>query len=196
MARKGKLKLMVASTVYHFEDQICQICAILQGFGYEVWNSHLGTVPQHPGKSNKDICIEAARQCDIFLGIVRPFYGSGKIGEWSITHEEFRAAFSLPKPRWAMVHRDVTFARQLLRPYMYTRKGERTKFRLKKNPVLDDLRVIDLYHDAILNDLPPADRKGHWVQEYFRMPEILTYLDSQFGDADRVRRICEDMRVS
>jgi hypothetical protein len=95
-----------------------------------------------------------------------------------------------------MAHRDVTFSRQLLKPYMFNRDGERTKFKLKKNPVLDDLRVIDLYNDAIQNDVPVANRRGHWVQEFYRLPEVLLYLEKQFKDVDRIRRICREMNNS
>jgi len=116
MPPRTKTTVMVATTVYRFEDQIAQICGVLQGYGYDVWSSHLGTVPLHPGKSNLQNCIDAAKRCDVFLGFVRPFYGTGKVGDTSITHEEFRAAFADPRPRWAMVHRDVTCARQLLSP--------------------------------------------------------------------------------
>ena len=186
-------RLMVASTVYHFEDQLKQICAVLGGFGYRVWNSHTGTIPVHPGRSNLENCLAAARDCDLFLGIVRPFYGSGKIGDRSITHEEVREAVRLKKPRWFLVHRDVTFARQLLKPYLFKSDGTRTKFRLRKNPVMDDLRVIDLYHDAIQHDVPPEDRKGHWAQEYSGLPEALDYLNSQFKNVKRIRRICGEM---
>lgn len=42
----------------------------------------------------------------------------------------------------------------------------------KKTNVIDDLRVINLYNDTILNDLPPEERKGHWVDEYFRIDDI------------------------
>lgn len=193
MPRRPKLRVMVASTVYNFEDQISQVCAVLKGYGYEVWNSHIGTIPQNPAKSNKDICIDAATNCDLFLGIVRPFYGSGIIGERSITHEEFRAGLARPKPRWALVHRDVVLARQLLKPYMWKKDGSRTKFKLKKNPVLDDLRVIELYNDAIQSEVPVEDRRGHWVQEFYRLPEALKYLKNQFADTKRVRKICEEM---
>src|SRR5262249_51539998 len=171
------------------------ICGVLTRFGYEVWNSHKGTIPENPALSNLENCVAAVRNCDIFLGFVRPFYGSGKIGERSITHEEFRAAMARPKPRWLMVHRDVTFARQLLKPYMFARNGTRTKFKLKKNAVLDDLREFDLYHDAIQNAVAPVDRRGHWVQEFYRIPEVLAYLEFQFKDEQRIRRICEEMRT-
>lgn len=195
MTGSRKLKLMVASTVYYFEDQIIQICAVLSGYGYEVWNSHIGTIPLHAGRSNQQICVAAAKDCDVFLGFIRPFYGSGRIGQRSITHEEFRAAIKRRKPRWFMAHRDVTFSRQLLKPYMFKRNGDRTRFKLKENPVLDDLRVIDLYNDAIQNDVPVANRRGHWVQEFYRIPEVLAHLEIQFKDVDRIRRICKEMRT-
>lgn len=190
-----KLTVMVASTVHHFEDNLEQICAILSGFGYEVWSSHRGTIPGiDPNLSNLENCVAAARRCDVFLGIVRPYYGSGKVGERSITHEEFREAIRLKKPRWFLVAKEVVFARQLLKPYMFDENGVRTDFKLKRNPVLDDLRVIDLYNDAIQNDVPPADRRGHWAQEYYRLPEALEYIGSQFRDPKAVRAICEGMK--
>lgn len=188
---------MVASTVYNFQDQLNQIGAILNGYGFEVWNSHLGTVPVSPALSNLDNCIAAVQHCDAFLGIVRPFYGSGRVGERSITHEEFREAVRLRKPRWFLVSREVIFARQLLKPYMYEADGKtRTSFELKRNPVIDDLRVIDLYNDAIQNDLPITERRGHWVQEFHGVPDALTYIDSQFKDPTRIAKICQEMAAA
>ena len=99
----------------------------------------------------------------------------------------------LKKPRWFLVHRDVTFARQLLKPYRFEADGTRTGFTLKKNPVLDDVRVIDLYDDVIQSGTPVGDRKGHWAQEFYRLPEALTYLNSQFKNAKKIRAICEEM---
>lgn len=93
------VRLMVASSVYGFESDLDQICGVLQAYGYTVLNSRLGTIPTHPNKSNLENCLDAVRQCDVFLGIVRPFYGSGKVGERSITHEEMRLSIQLNKPR-------------------------------------------------------------------------------------------------
>jgi hypothetical protein len=189
-----KLTVMVASTVHHFEDHLPQICGVLTGFGYEVWNSHLGTIPRITAKlSNLGNCIAAVGRCDAFLGIVRPYYGSGKVGERSITHEEFLEAIRLRKPRWFLVGKEVTLARQLLKPYMFEADGKRTDFKLKKNPVIDDLRVIDLYNDAIQNEVEPEARVGHWVQEYYRLPDALTYIDCQFRDPKAVKAICKEM---
>ena len=101
-----KLKLMVASTVYQFEDSLEQICAVLNGFGYEVWNSHIGTIPVDPTLSNLENCVSAVKNCDLFLGIVRSQYGSGVVGDISITHAECREAVRLRIPRWFLAHRD------------------------------------------------------------------------------------------
>lgn len=195
MPAPPKLKLMVASTVYHFEDQLRQICGILTGFGYEVWNSHIGTIRVHPGLSNQENCVAAARECDAFLGIIRPFYGSGIIGAHSITHEECLEAIRQQKPRWFLVHRDVTFARQLLKPYLYNADGSRTAFQFKETCVMDDIRVVELYDDSVQSAVPAADRKGHWAQEFYLLEEALLYVDSQFKDAERVRRICQEMAL-
>ena len=187
------LRLMVASTVYQFEDQLRQVCATLKGFGYEVWNSYIGTIRVEPGRSNRANCLAAVEECDLFLGIIRPFYGSGVIGERSITHDEIRRAIALDKPRWFLVHENVRFARLLLRPLMFDERGSRTAFVLPRTPVMDDLRVIEMYDDAIRSDLPPADRVTHWAQGFYRLDEALDYIENQFRDVDRARQVCRRM---
>src|SRR4030067_3584321 len=102
---KKKLKIMVASSVYNFNTELTQICAVLKSYGYEVLNSHLGTVPVNPSKSNLDNCLTAVEECDLFLGIIRPFYGTGIVGEKSITHTEISKALELEKPRWTFLRR-------------------------------------------------------------------------------------------
>jgi hypothetical protein len=103
-APEPTLRIMIASTVHGFEDQIEQICSVLQGFGYEVWCSHKGTIPASPLKSNLENCLEAVKNCDLFLGILRPSYGTGIIGDKSITHCEMKEAVDLNKPRWFLAH--------------------------------------------------------------------------------------------
>ena len=46
--KKNNVKIMVGSTVYGFEDQISQIVAQLITLGYEVLNSHYGSVKVNP----------------------------------------------------------------------------------------------------------------------------------------------------
>jgi hypothetical protein len=184
---------MVASTVYQFEDHLTQICGVLKGFGFEVWNSHLGTIPVHPGRSNLENCLQAVRDCDLVVGIIRGNYGSGIVGPRSITHEEISLAVGLVKPRWFLVHENVTLARQLLKPYMFKRNGTATKFKLKKNSVIDDLRVIAMYNDAIQSGIAVNKRKGHWVQQFSRQQDALDHLNIQFKDMKRIRQICAEM---
>ena len=180
---------MVASTVYGFQEPLEQICVALKTYGYDVWNSHLGTIPVHPWRSNLQNCVDAAKKCDAFVGIIRPFYGSGIIGKRSITHEELITAIHQRKPRWFLAHRDVVFAKQLLRQYMYDKQGKRKRFQFRKTAVMDDLRVIDMYDDAIQTTVNPAARVGHWVQEFFRLEEALRYIDAQFQDIAQIRQI-------
>jgi hypothetical protein len=194
LAALPKPRILVASSVYNFEDQLSQICAVLSGFGYEVWNSHLGTIPVNPGLSNQESCLAAVDECDLFLGIIRPSYGTGIVGGRSITHDECLRAIDRSKPRWFMVHHDVAFARQLLKPYLFDEHGQlNTAFEFKKTRVLEDRRVIDLYNDALLSNVPVDDRRGHWVQEFYRQPELLAFVNSQFTDLARVRKFCQEM---
>jgi hypothetical protein len=192
---KRKLKIMVASTIYGFEDQLEQICATLKTYGYEVWNSHIKTIPVSPGLSNTDNCLEAVKNCDAFFGIIRPQYGAVLDGETSITHQEMLKAIELKVPRWFIAHRDVTIARQLFKQYMYLENGDANPlFVYKRTKVIDDIRVINLYNDTILNDLPPEERIGHWVDEYFKIGDILRCLETQFSDVNRVDGIVEYMK--
>jgi len=36
--------IMLSTSVYGFENEISQICALLKDLGYNVWNSRLGTI--------------------------------------------------------------------------------------------------------------------------------------------------------
>lgn len=194
-ASASKLKVMVASTVYGFTDQLDQICATFQGYKYDVWNSYFKTIPVHPGLSNTDNCLQAVESCDVFFGIVRPQYGAVLNGEHSITHQEMLKAIELKKPRWFIAHRDISIARQLLKPFMWNADGTvNTAFQYQKNKVMDDIRVIHLYNDTILHDFPPQDRVGHWIDEYFKLSDILKCIETQFADRTRVRDIVEQMK--
>jgi hypothetical protein len=67
-------------------------------------------------------------------------------------------------------------------------------FTYQRTSVMDDIRVIQLYNDTILNDVPPEERVGHWVDEYYRLPDILKCIETQFADVDRVREIIAQMK--
>src|ERR1051325_434003 len=93
MTTSAKLKIMVSSTVYGIEELLDRIYTLLTTFGYEVWMSHKGTVPVFSNRSAFENCLVATEKCDLFLGLITPYYGSGKEeGGLSITHRELQRA--------------------------------------------------------------------------------------------------------
>lgn len=182
---KQKIKIMVGSTVYGFEDQLSQIVAQLQLLNYEVMNSHNGSIKVNPKLSNLDNCLNAVKECDLFLGIIRPYYGSGNIGEKNITFEEIKMAIELKKPYWFLVHRDVVFARLLFNNLEIKEGCELT---VKPNRFFDK-RTVDIYDYVIQNHHPVTLRNGNWAQEFYRLDEMMTYITTQFEDMDFVKQI-------
>lgn len=186
---------MVASSVYGFEDSLVQVCAVLKSYGYEVMNSHFKTIKVDPRLSNMDNCLRAVETCDLFFGIVRERYGAVLTDNISITHQEIRKAIELRKPCWFVTHRNVTVARQLLKQYMYDEQGKpNPDFKYRATGIMDDIRAIELYNEIIGQDIPPAERKGNWVDEYSGIEDILKCLETQFIDTIRIEQIIGELR--
>ena len=209
MTRNRKLKVMVASTVYGIEELLDRIYTLLTAFGYEVWMSHKGTVPVFSNCSALENCLKATEKCDLFLGLITPHYGSGKEEDGiSFTHQELLLAIKLNKPRWLLAHDHVVFARSLLNCLGHEGKAGRKKLSLKKNQIMDDLRVIDMYEDAILSQKPLRERQGNWVQKYnspddaalfataqfSRYQEVEAFVQENFSDSARIAQTVKDQR--
>lgn len=179
MAKKQPIKIMLSSTVYGNQHHIEAIYAMLTAYGYQVLCSHKGTIYNIPGKSPEESCLAAVEECDFFLGIIFPYYGSG------ITHKEFTKAVELNKPRGFMAHAHVPFLRTLLKQFMYDAAGKRTAFNLaKKTTVLDNLAVIDMYNLAIGDGLPIENRI--WTQEFTKFEvDGNDFIQTQFEDYTR-----------
>jgi hypothetical protein len=182
MAKKKKINIMVASTVYQNRDLLLQICGILNTYGYHVINSEYGTLHPPLGMNNTDACIAAVAECDIFFGIINPIYSTG------ITHLEFQRAIAIDKPRRFIAHSFVTFSRKLLAQYMYAdiAKIQRNDFEIQSTSVMDSVKVIDIYNDAVQINLAYEERKYYWVQEFFRPDEALRHVETLFRDIKRV----------
>lgn len=188
--KKDKLKVMVSSTVYGIEELLDRIYTLLTSFGYEVWMSHKGTVPVFSNRTAFDNCLQAVNHCDLFLGIITPNYGSGQNpddpSDLSITHKEILRAIELKKPRWLLAHENVVFARSFLNNLGYKGKKERAQLILRKNQVFTDLRIIDLYEEAIMDNnrhserVPLDDRKGNWVQKFQSDNDGTVFVNAQF----------------
>jgi hypothetical protein len=174
--------IFVSSTVYGIEELLDRIYSLLTAFGYEVWMSHKGTAPVVSSKTAFENCINAVEKADLFLGIITPQYGSG-LGEKgiSITHQEFRHAMKLNKPRWLLAHDHVVFARSFLDNLGFEQPAGRKKLNLNRSPVFDDLRVIDMYEEAIRSTKPLRDRHGNWVQKFKGNEDALLFATAQFS---------------
>lgn len=70
-------KILISSTVYDKKEMLEQIYATLTGIGYDVWMSDKGTVPVISKNSAFEDCLAAVENCDLFLGIISGYYGSG-----------------------------------------------------------------------------------------------------------------------
>ena len=198
MTPKNNIKVLVASTIYGYQDQLSAIYAQFDSYGYDVMNSHMGTVYAGADKSNLANCLDAVDDCDAFLGIIRPDYGSGVIGETSITHEEVLKAILLKKARWFLVDTKVVFARQLLnhseivdRHTLRPIKAENIIVRPNK---LIDVRCIDIYNLVTKDKVPAKERVGHWAQEFYDLPGLQRYVEGQFRDVEKVKRTIDYMK--
>lgn len=183
--KKSDIKIMVGSTVYGFEDQLSSIVGQLTTMGYQVLNSHHGSIKVNPHLSNLDNCLKAVEECDLFLGIIRPYCGTGNIGDINITFEEIKEAIRLEKPYWFLVHRDVVFARTLFKKI---KKKDGCEVEMTDNRFFD-LLSIEMYEYVIKNHIPITLRNGNWAQEFYRLDDMMTYITAQFSSKEFVEEI-------
>ncbi|MGE8427998.1 MAG: DUF4062 domain-containing protein [Sphingobacterium sp.] len=193
LEKRNNIKVFVASTVYNFQSDLERIYELLDNLGYEVIMSHKGTVPLDSSLSNLDVCLEGVNQCDVFLGIIRPDYGSGVLEKdgLSITHQEFRKACERKIPRFVLADHRVVFTRSLFKDSYfvdnYTQKQVRFENISFENSKVMDTRCLVLYDEAIQNHIRPASRRvGNWVYEYSSLNDILLHLDTQFRHPERL----------
>ncbi len=133
-----------------------------------------------------DNCLKAVAECDLFLGIIRPYYGTGNIRGTNITFEEMKKAIALKKPYWFLVHRDVVFARKLFKK-MKLKSGD--EIIIEDNRFFDK-RCIDMYEYVIKNHIKDlALRNGNWAQEFYRLDEMMVYINAQFTDKDFISEV-------
>jgi hypothetical protein len=195
---KPKLTIVVSSTVYGIEELLERVYTLLTSYGYEVWMSHKGTLPVRSDRTAFENCLAAVEKCDLFLGIITPYYGSGrdpmKPEELSITHQEMRLAIELKKPRWILAHDHVVFARSLLANLGFQGTDGRKQLSLRKKPILDDLRILDMYEEATIDaeDIPLADRDGNWVQKFQNTEDGSLFVGAQFFRYQEIEQFIKD----
>jgi len=183
MINNTKPVILVSSVVYGIEELLERVYALLTAMGYDVWMSHKGTMPVVPDRTAFENCLAAVENCDIFLSIITPQYGSGKDKSMtrSIVHEELLRAIKLDKPRWILAHDHVVFTRSLLRKLGYKTKKDWGKLNLKKSDIFEDLRIIEMYEAAIKHEINELNqRQGNWVQKYYSDEDVQLFAVSQF----------------
>jgi len=198
IAKRNHIKVFVASTVYNFEYQLKQIYELLDGYGYDVLMSHKGTILLDSLQSNLDNCKDGVEECDVFIGFIRPDYGSGVLdkGGKSITHYEFDAAYARNIPRFVLADYRVVFTRSLFKDSfiiedMTSKRIDFDIISFENNSVMDT-RCIRIYNEALKDKVKPAsNRTGNWVQEYIGFDDIKMHLDSQFKYPDRIKKLID-----
>ena len=76
----------------------------------------------------------------------------------------------------------MVFARRLLRDIGNDTPEKRHKLKLKKGATsINDLRVIDMYEEAIRHDDPLSERNGNWVQAFDADEDALRFAAAQFS---------------
>ena len=195
-AERNHINVCVASTVYNFEYILRQVYELLDSYGYDVYMSHMGTLLLDSSKSNKDNCIDAVNSCDVFIGFIRPNYGSGVLekGSKSITHFEFETAYKRDIPRFILADYRVVFTRELFKDSYLIEDSKEKRIDFEnisfENCKIMDTRCIKMYNEAIQDKVKPASkRKGNWVQEYISYDDIKLHLESQFKYPERIQKL-------
>lgn len=200
-AKRNHIKVFVASTVYNFEYVLRQVYELLDSYGYDVCMSHMGTILLDSSKSNLDNCINAVNECDVFIGFIRPDYGSGVLekGGKSITHFEFETAYQREIPRFVLADYRVVFTRSLFRDSFVVedstaKRIDFDQISFENNKVMDT-RCIRMYNEAIKDKEKPASKRtGNWVQEYISYDDIKMHLESQFKYPERIKKLIDNSK--
>lgn len=194
--KRNHIKVFVASTVYNFEYQLDKIFELLDSYGYDVYMSHKGTVLLDSNESNKENCINGVKEADVFIGFIRPDYGSGvlKKGDKSITHYEFETARELNIPRFVLADYRVAFTRSLFRESFLIEESSSKRINFNdisfENNKVMDTRCIKMYNEAIIDKEKDASKRtGNWVQEYISFDDIKMHLESQFKYPERILKL-------
>ena len=142
MTNTGKLKGVLSSVAKGFEghrDAVHNAIDRLDGI-------HFVGMEQFGARDSTsiDFCLQMARTCDIFVGIVGPRYGSVPSGwDKSFTEIEYEAAFESQKPRLMFLASGYRAFDQ----FAPEEEGERERLSAFANRVLQD-RVVSTFSSA------------------------------------------------
>lgn len=107
--------VMVSSSVHGFETELDLIYSLFTQLGYKVIMSKAGTLKVNPRYGNFTNCLNAVKDCDLFLGIIRQNCGTGVSNDESITFQEIKYARECDKPCWYIIEDKILNSKELLR---------------------------------------------------------------------------------
>ena len=136
MAKK-QLKIWLSSPSLS-DDDLGQIVAVLSKDYEIVYANEL--IIKSANNFNIEEHLEVLQKCDLFLGIINPKLANLGINIENIYLEEIKTAMDLKMPYWYLVHRDVTFTRNLLNDLI---RKSATEIQ-SKNRYFFDIRTIDI----------------------------------------------------
>ena len=86
------------------------------------------------------------------------------------------------------------FAWSFLKNLGHKTKADRQKLQaaFKRTPILDDLRVLDLYEEAIIDGMPLPARDGNWVQKFRSTEDGSLFVGSQFFRYQEVEQFIQE----
>lgn len=160
--------ILVSSTCHDLGDLRDFLDYELTRHGFVTVLSDKGTVPVKSDRHSYENCLDAARSCDITLGVIGGRFG-GKYPETdkSITQMEIEEAIRAGKRVFVVARHGVLTAREILRPY----SKDGIPFRSSK--IVEDERVFN-----VLDEITKL-KTGNWIHGFERPREILEYLAVQ-----------------
>lgn len=218
MEEEKRYSVMISSSVNGFEDQLKRIEVEFKNLGYAVVLSMSGTMKVDPRLNNFDNCLKAVENCDLFFGVIRPDCGTGRMGEKSITFNEFMHARECHKPCWFVIDNKIKVYKELLKtlvlkehPNMsddemnkaiaaYYDKKIRSREKLPK--VLDVFGTKDLHKfdplcfemEDFVNHkgIPREEVVNNWMQYCNSELEIATFIHTNFSDISYIENILKE----
>lgn len=162
--------ILISSTCHDLGDLRDFLDYELTRHGFTTVLSDKGTVPVHSDKHSYENCLDAARDCDVTLGVIGGRFGGeyDKSGK-SITQMEVETAVDAGKKVFVVARHSVLAAKEILRPY--------AKARIKFRPsnVVEDERVF-----TVIDGITKL-KTGNWIHQFVHPHEILEYLSDQLG---------------
>lgn len=163
-------RVFISSTIHDLFDLRHSLSSELSSYGFEMLLSEQGTIPVDSTKHSYDLCLDAAKTCDVLVAVIDGrFGGTFKTSGKSITLAEIEAALDAKRKVFVFVRQRVWDAKEALRGY------DKNGSDFIPSKVVDDKRVFEVI-DSI------RKRKyGNWIFPFNTSGDIMKILAGQLG---------------